>query len=78
MKGFGQMKSPMTSSGMEPATFRLVATLPHKKRMDEVQQHNICINRYYVKEQTEPSVVISLTEDTLGNIIVQNNPQENL
>jgi hypothetical protein len=28
LEGLGQLKNPMTSSGIEPATFRLVATLP--------------------------------------------------
>jgi hypothetical protein len=29
LEGLGQLKNPMTSSGIEPASFQLVATLPH-------------------------------------------------
>jgi hypothetical protein len=39
LEGLGKLKNPMTSSGIEPVTFRLVTTLPrapffHKNNND--------------------------------------------
>jgi hypothetical protein len=47
LEGLGKMKNPLTSSGIEPATFQLVAALPRERHRaedktycDEVRKSN--------------------------------------